>query len=71
MEWIGKLYQSYPLRFRRVIIDSRILRRSIKYAQRRTIILVLLLKIVKGMLYIRDAYTVRYLKQCGLLAALR
>lgn len=56
---------------RRVIIDSRLIKKALNHTPRKSIILLLVLKIVKGMLQIKNVYTVRYFNNSGVVPALQ
>lgn len=62
IEWISKLFFSYPIIMRRVIIESGIIKKALERSQKQRILLLLILKILKSMLQIKDHYTIRYLK---------
>ena len=47
---------------RRVVIESGIIKKALSYSKKQKIILVVSMKILKSMLFIKDAYTIRYFK---------
>ena len=72
MEWIAKMFPYFNIILRRVIIDSGLIKKALQYSSKKTILLLLILKLLKGMLQIKNNNsTVRYLKNSGTIASLQ
>ena len=72
VEWISKLFPYFNIVLRKVIIDSGIMKKALVYAHKKTIILLLVLKLLKGLLHIKACnYTILYLKRSGVISSLQ